>query len=87
MKEYAFTTQERSKITSKYSEIIAKKEKKYCIVNMNEVLNEIYDQHIANCNKKGALIELSLIMNSFLLINDIKVLDDKLKSIKGGSII
>lgn len=54
---------------------------------MNEVLNEIYDQHITNYNKKGALIELSLILNSFLLINDIKVLDDKLKSIKGGSSI
>ena len=54
---------------------------------MNEVLNEIYDHHTANCNKKGALIELSLILNSFLLINDIKVLDDKLKSVKGAHFI
>jgi hypothetical protein len=85
MKEYKLSSEEKKNMIDNYSSITAKKMEKYTIINLNDILSEVYEEHISKCNKKGALLELSLILNSLLLQNDIKILDERIKQIKGGS--
>lgn len=47
----------------------------------------MYNEHVKKCNKKGVFIEISLIMNIFLILNDLKMFVDSVIASENGEFI